>query len=544
MKVGMMRAKKSNESINDAGKRAGAKSFAAAKSLACAATVAVVLLGGCRVGPKYVVPTAPAPPEFKESSPTAYANAPTGTWQPAQPQDAMLKGKWWEVFHEPELNALEEQLDINNQNIAEYFQNFMAARALVREAKSSYYPTLSTAPSYSRQRSPSTLRNTTTTAGSTGTGTGTTVATPTNGTTSGIISLPFDVSWEPDLWGKIRNTVREYQYAAQVSAADLENERLTEQADLAEYYFELRGQDSLQDLYTKTVAADQKSLDLTKALFETGIDNDESVAQAEITLENAQETATGIATNRAIYEHAIATLIGKPASSFSMPVKALTTPVPAVPLGVPSKLLQRRPDIAGAERTMAEANALIGVETAAYYPSLSLTGGGGLESSAIGTLFSAPAFFWSAGASATETIFDAGLRRATVAQYTATYNADVATYRQTVLTAFQQVEDYIATLRVTSQQITQEDTAVKSAQRYVDIATSRYQTGLDPYLNVISAQTTLLSDQQAQVSLRVSEITASVQLIQALGGGWDATQLPAASKVNTNGAVQQVSGTP
>jgi NodT family efflux transporter outer membrane factor (OMF) lipoprotein len=544
MKVGMMRAKKSNESINDAGKRAGAKSFAAAKSLACAATVAVVLLGGCRVGPKYVVPTAPAPPEFKESSPTAYANAPTGTWQPAQPQDAMLKGKWWEVFHEPELNALEEQLDINNQNIAEYFQNFMAARALVREAKSSYYPTLSTAPSYSRQRSPSTLRNTTTTAGSTGTGTGTTVATPTNGTTSGIISLPFDVSWEPDLWGKIRNTVREYQYAAQVSAADLENERLTEQADLAEYYFELRGQDSLQDLYTKTVAADQKSLDLTKALFETGIDNDESVAQAEITLENAQETATGIATNRAIYEHAIATLIGKPASSFSMPVKALTTPVPAVPLGVPSKLLQRRPDIAGAERTMAEANALIGVETAAYYPSLSLTGGGGLESSAIGTLFSAPACFWSAGASATETIFDAGLRRATVAQYTATYNADVATYRQTVLTAFQQVEDYIATLRVTSQQITQEDTAVKSAQRYVDIATSRYQTGLDPYLNVISAQTTLLSDQQAQVSLRVSEITASVQLIQALGGGWDATQLPAASKVNTNGAVQQVSGTP
>jgi NodT family efflux transporter outer membrane factor (OMF) lipoprotein len=338
--------------------------------------------------------------------------------------------------------------------------------------------------------------------------------------------------------------VREYQYAAQVSAADLENERLTEQADLAEYYFELRGQDSLQDLYTKTVAADQKSLDLTKALFETGIDNDESVAQAEITLENAQETATGIATNRAIYEHAIATLIGKPASSFSMPVKALTTPVPAVPLGVPSKLLQRRPDIAGAERTMAEANALIGVETAAYYPSLSLTGGGGLESSAIGTLFSAPAFFWSAGASATETIFDAGLRRATVAQYTATYNADVATYRQTVLTAFQQVEDYIATLRVTSQQITQEDTAVKSAQRYVDIATSRYQTGLDPYLNVISAQTTLLSDQQAQVSLRVSEITASVQLMQALGGGWDATQLPAASKVNTNGAVQQVSGTP
>jgi NodT family efflux transporter outer membrane factor (OMF) lipoprotein len=544
MKVGMMRAKRSNVSINDARKRAGVKRHATVNCLVCAASIAVVLLGGCRVGPKYVVPTAPAPPEFKESSPAAYTNVPTGTWQPAQPQDAMLKGKWWEVFHEPELNSLEEQLDINNQNIAQYFQNFMAARALVREAKSSYYPTLSTAPAYSRQRSPSTLRNTVTTGGATGTGTGTTVATTTKGTTSGIISLPFDVSWEPDLWGKIRNTVREYQYAAQVSAADLENERLTEQADLAEYYFELRGQDSLQDLYTKTVAADQKSLDLTKALFETGIDSDESVAQAEITLENAQESEIGVATNRAIYEHGIAMLIGKPASSFSMPVKSLTTPVPVIPLGVPSKMLQRRPDIAAAERTMAEANALIGVETAAYYPSLSLTGGGGLESSAIGTLFSAPAFFWSAGASATESIFDGGLRRATVAQYTATYNADVATYRQTVLTAFQQVEDYIATLRVTSQQITQQDTAVKSAQRYVDIATSRYQTGLDPYLNVVSAQTTLLNDQQTQLSLRVSEITASVQLIQALGGGWDATQLPAASKVTTSGAVQQVSGTP
>jgi NodT family efflux transporter outer membrane factor (OMF) lipoprotein len=539
-----MRAKRSNVSINDARKRAGVKRHATVNCLVCAASIAVVLLGGCRVGPKYVVPTAPAPPEFKESSPAAYTNVPTGTWQPAQPQDAMLKGKWWEVFHEPELNSLEEQLDINNQNIAQYFQNFMAARALVREAKSSYYPTLSTAPAYSRQRSPSTLRNTVTTGGATGTGTGTTVATTTKGTTSGIISLPFDVSWEPDLWGKIRNTVREYQYAAQVSAADLENERLTEQADLAEYYFELRGQDSLQDLYTKTVAADQKSLDLTKALFETGIDSDESVAQAEITLENAQESEIGVATNRAIYEHGIAMLIGKPASSFSMPVKSLTTPVPVIPLGVPSKMLQRRPDIAAAERTMAEANALIGVETAAYYPSLSLTGGGGLESSAIGTLFSAPAFFWSAGASATESIFDGGLRRATVAQYTATYNADVATYRQTVLTAFQQVEDYIATLRVTSQQITQQDTAVKSAQRYVDIATSRYQTGLDPYLNVVSAQTTLLNDQQTQLSLRVSEITASVQLIQALGGGWDATQLPAASKVTTSGAVQQVSGTP
>jgi NodT family efflux transporter outer membrane factor (OMF) lipoprotein len=510
---------------------------------------AAMLLAGCRVGPKYVLPTAPVPPEisYKESSPAAYANAPAGTWQPAQPQDAMLKGKWWEIFQEPELNSLEDQLDINNQNIATYFQNFMAARAQVREARASYYPTLTADPSYARQHSPGTLHSVTTTGTTTGTTgtTGTTTSVGTNsGSTSTVMELPFDVSWEPDLWGKIRNTVREYQYAAQVSAADLENERLTEQADLAEYYFQLRGQDALQDLYNKTIEADKKSLELTKALYETGIDNDESVAEAEITLENAQEAATGIATNRAIYEHAIATLIGKPATGVSLPVRALSTDAPRIPIGVPSQLLQRRPDVAAAERTMAEANALIGVEKAAYYPTLSLTGAGGFESSSITSLFSVPALFWSFGASASQTIFDAGLRKATVAQYTAIYNADVATYRQTVLTAFQQVEDYLATMRVTSQQMAQEAAAVKSAQRYVDIATSRYETGLDPYLDVITAQTTLLSDQQAQVTLHVNEMTAAVELIQALGGGWDTSQLPSAAKVTTGAAATQVSTTP
>jgi NodT family efflux transporter outer membrane factor (OMF) lipoprotein len=539
MRPGMMKKNTTDETIAGSASFAEARSFAGARSLAFAASMAAALLSGCNVGPKYVKPAAPAPPAFKESSPTAYTNTPSGTWQPAQPQDAVLKGKWWEVFNEPELNALEDQLDINNQNIAVYFQNFMAARAVVREAKSQFYPTLTTDPSYTRQRTPGTLRN----AVATTSASGTSAVATTGGTTSTNMSLPFDVSWEPDLWGKIRNTVHEYQYAAQVSAADLENERLTEQADLAEYYFELRGQDALQDLYNKTVDADKKSLELTKSLYQTGIDNDESVVEAEVTLEDAQEIATGIATNRAIYEHAIATLIGKAASGFSMPVKALSTPVPVIPVGVPTQLLERRPDIAGAERTMAEANALIGVEKAAYYPALNLTGAGGLESSAIGSLFSAPAFFWSAGASASETIFDAGLRKATMAQYTAAYNADVATYRQTVLTAFQQVEDYIATLRVTSEQVQQEDTAVKSAQRYVDIATSRYKTGLDPYLNVITAQTTLLADQQTQVTLRVTEMTAAVELVQALGGGWDTTKLPTAKNVTTNAAVKQVSAT-
>ena len=506
-------------------------------------TLMLALLSGCHVGPKYVAPNMPAPPEFKEAAPAAYANAPDQSWKPAQPQDAVLKGKWWEAFNEPELNALEEQLDIDNQNIAQYFQNFMAARAVVREARSQYYPTLTTDPSYTRAKSPATLHGAGTTSSTSSNGSATGVTTS-SGITSTVMSLPFDVSWEPDLWGKISNTVREYQNAAQVSAAELENERLTEQADLAEYYFELRGQDALQALYDQTVKADQQSLDLTKALYETGIDNDESVAQAEVTLENAQEVSTGIATDRAIYEHAIATLIGKPASSFSLPVKSLTTPVPAIPIGIPSQLLQRRPDVAAAERTMAEANALIGVETAAYYPTLSLTGSGGLESSAISTLFSTPALFWSAGASAAETIFDAGLRRATVDQYKAQYNADAAAYKQTVLTAFQQVEDYSATLRVTSGQIQQEAIAIKSAQRYLDIANSRYETGLDPYLNVISAETTLLSDQQTAVSLHVSEMTAAVELVQALGGGWNVTQLPAAAQIATPAAQTAVANTP
>jgi NodT family efflux transporter outer membrane factor (OMF) lipoprotein len=448
------------------------------------------------------------------------------------------------MFNEPELNALEDRLNIDNQNIAQYFQNFMAARAQVSEARAGYFPTASVNPAVTRTSVGAA-------AGGVGTGTGgttgvsSTSASPASGrTTITDFSLPFDISWEPDLWGRIRNTVREYQYGAQVSAADLENERLTEQADLAEYYFELRGQDALQDLYNRTIAADRQSLDLTRALFETGIDSQEAVAQAEVTLEDAEAAGIGIAVNRALYEHAIATLIGKSASTFSMPVKLLTTPVPAIPVGVPSQLLQRRPDIAAAERTVAQANAIIGVEQAAYYPTLSLTGSGGLQSSTISKLFSLPALFWSLGASASETIFDAGLRRATVAQYTAAYNADVAAYRQTVLTAFQQVEDFIATLRVLSEQIARENAAVQAAQRYLDIATARYQTGLDPYLDVLIAQDTLLSDQQTQVSLRVSEMTAAVQLIQALGGGWAVTQLPAASQVTSKETSREAANTP
>jgi NodT family efflux transporter outer membrane factor (OMF) lipoprotein len=483
------------------------------------AAMCIVLLNGCNVGPKYVAPKVPAAPAFKEASPAAYAEAPPGAWKPAQPQDGVLKGKWWEIFNEPELNALEEELNIDNQNIAQYFQNFMAARAQVTEARAGLFPTVTANPAYSKSRvgggtSAQAVNN------------GTTVVPSGKSSTISNYSLPFEASWEPDLWGRIRNGITEFRNAALVSAADLENERLTEQAALAQFYFQLRGQDALQDLLNRTVEVDQKSLDLTRARYETGVDNEESVVQADVTLKNAQATQIGVATNRAIYEHAIATLIGKAASSFSMPVKNLATPVPAIPIGVPSELLQRRPDIAAAERTMIEANAVIGIQKAAFYPTLSLTGSGGLQSSAITKLFSLPGLVWAIGASASQTIFDAGLRKATVTQYTATYNADVAAYKQTVLTAFQQVEDYIATLRILSAQIAQQDSAVDAAQRYVDIATSRYQTGLDPYLDVITAQTTLLGDQQTALTLRVSELSAAVQLVQALGGGWDVTQLP------------------
>jgi NodT family efflux transporter outer membrane factor (OMF) lipoprotein len=504
--------------------------------MVCSGALCIALTGGCNVGPKYVRPAASVPSGFKEGSAAAYSAVPPGTWRPAQPQDAMLKGKWWEMFGEAELDALEVQLDIDNQNIAQYFQNFMAARAQVGVAHAGYFPTVSLNPSYTNAGAGRTAASAATGGGPVSTGGGPIV--------TNVFSLPVEASWAPDLWDRVRNTVREYQYAAQVSAADLENERLTEQAALAMYYFQLRGQDALQDLYDRTLVADKQALEYTRAQASTGVGAEEAVTQAEVTLENAEATGIGVATNRALYEHAMATLLGRPASIFAMPVKVLATPVPAIPVGIPSQLLQRRPDVAAAERTLAQANALIGVEKAAYYPTLTLAASGGLESSSLATLFSLPSLFWSLAASASETIFDGGLRGATVAQYTALYRADVAAYRQTVLTAFQQVEDYVATLRVLSQQIARQEVAVEAAQRYVDIAMAQYQTGLGPYLNVTTAQTILLGDQQTLVTLRVSEMTAAVQLIQALGGGWDVTQLPAASEVTSKKAARSGSAGP
>ena len=486
---------------------------------ASAAYIALLcaLLAGCNVGPKYHPPAIKAPPAFKE--PPAQFKEVDG-WNVAQPQDAALRGKWWEIYNEPDLNALEEQLNIDNQNIRQAFENFMEARALVREARSQYFPTVTVGGSYTRSQASSNTKS----ASSTSTGTP-------SGAQTQLFSLPADISWEPDLWGKVRNAVHASQYQAQLSAADLENERLTEQASLAEFFFEIRGQDALQKLLNETVEADRKALQIARARYDTGVDDQISVVEAQTTLDSAQSAAINLGIARAQYEHAIATLIGKPASAFSIPVEAKTSAPPPIPIGLPSQLLERRPDIAAAERNMASANAQIRVAYAAYYPVLTLSASGGLESSALKNLMSASSRFWSVGTSISETVYDGGLRRATVNQHIATYNANVAAYRQSVLTAFQQVEDSLAAVRILSQQILRQQEAVDSSQTFLKLELGRYETGIDPYIDVVTAQITLLTNQQSRTNLQVQQMTASVQLIEALGGGWDKSQLPTSTQV-------------
>lgn len=486
---------------------------------------------GCVLGPKYHRPSAPAPvsANYKES-PVNFQD--TEGWKVANPQEGMLHGKWWEIFHDSELNALEEQLNINNQNIKEYFQNLMEARAVIREAHTQYWPTVTASPSYQRSRASANLNNTFNTTNGNGTTSPSGQATNA-GQQSSIWSFPINVSWVPDLWGKIRSQVHEAQFAAQVSAADLENERLTEQASLAEFYFEIRGQDALERILDDTVKADQQAFDVTKASYDTGIGDYIAVVQAQAALESAQSTQINLRIARSQFEHAIAVLVGKVATDFSIPVQPELTSPPPIPVGVPSELLQRRPDVAAAERTLAEANATIGIGYGAFFPSLTLSATGGFESSTFLKWFSWPSRFWSIGPSVAQTVFNAGLYRAELNQYVATYNADLATYRQTVLTAFQQVEDYLAAVRIYSQQIEHQQSAVKHAQEALQLEMARYQTGIDPYINVVTAQTTLLSDRQALATIQVQQMTSAVSLIEALGGGWDQSQLPTPAQLST-----------
>ena len=415
----------------------------------------LLFLGACTVGPKYHRPTVDAPPSYKETSqtqPTATPGAPAPTWQPASPNDAMLKGKWWEIFKDPQLNSLEEQVNLSNQNIKASEAAFLGARALVRQARAAYFPTIGVNPSITATRQLS-INTSGSNSGKVTGGTGT------------DFNFPADASWVPDIWGKVRNQVRAQASAAQVSAADLENTRLTLQADLAVDYFQLRSQDALKQLLDATVKADTESVNLTQALYETGIDSQESLLLAQTQLATAQAEDTNVGILRSQYEHAIAMLIGKPASQFSLAVMPLDSAPPAIPIGVPSKLLERRPDIAAAERSMEQANALIGVAVAAFYPNLTLGGTYGFQNTSITDWFTYPSHYWSVGPQLAETIFEGGLRRATVIQFQAQYDQNVANYRQTVLTAFQQVEDNLAALRILSQEVQQQAAAVDFAQR-------------------------------------------------------------------------------
>jgi NodT family efflux transporter outer membrane factor (OMF) lipoprotein len=473
---------------------------------ACLGAAALVLSGGVVV-PHYQVPdptVEPPPGKYKEL-PANFKDSPG--WKVARPQDAMLRGEWWKVFNDPELNSLEDQLNINNQNIKQFFENFMEARALVGEANAQLYPSLTANGSATRSQ--------------------TGVATPAT-----ALMTSLNLTWEPDLWGKVRNAVRSAQYNAQLSAALLENERLTEQTSLAVFYFQIRGQDALQKLFNDTVVADKKALDYTQAQFDTGISDKISVVEAQNTLQNVQAAATNIGLARAQYEHAIAVLVGKVASTFSIPVKSLKQTPPSIPMGMPSQLLERRPDIAGAERTMASANAQIGIAYAAFFPSVTLGSELSYQNGKLGHLFDEPNRFWSVGPTVSQPIFDAGLRASTVRQFVATYNADLAAYRQNVLTAFQQVEDNMAQVRILSKQLIQQRAAEESAKTYVSLEMDRYKTGIDPYVDVVTAQTTLLTDQQAVISVQTQAMVGAVQLIEALGGGWDRSQLPSPADVS------------
>jgi NodT family efflux transporter outer membrane factor (OMF) lipoprotein len=507
------------------------------KSLVAAALSVLLAMGaGCNVGPKYKKPAAKSAPAYKELTPDQFKEV--DGWKLAAPSDDRIRGKWWEMFNDPQLNALEEQVTTSNQNIAVALATYNASRAIVREARSQYFPTVTTNPSATASHFPATTGRVTSSAsgtggtGSGGTGSGQSTGTNTSNLAAGgsgtntFFTIPFFASWEPDLWGRVRNTVAANAFTAQATEADLENVRLSMHAQLAVNYFQLRGLDAQKLLLEEAVASYQKALDLVTVLHNTGIDSGEDVALARTQLEVAKAQEIDVGILRAQFEHAVATLSGQPASSFSLAFDPLKPGPPAIPFGVPSQLLERRPDIAAAERRVASANASIGVAKAAYYPTLTLSGSAGLESNHISTLFTWPSRFWSVGAGLAETLFDGGLRRAVTAQARATYDETVGTYRQTVLTGFQEVEDSLSSLRILSQEGRQQDLAVQSAATTLQLAFERYRLGLDSYLNVVIVQQALYNNERAALTVRTQQMVSSVNLIMALGGGWDTSQLP------------------
>ncbi len=476
--------------------------FVQPNRLCIAATgLLLAMLAGCKVGPNYVAPAPPPPP-------AAYKETPAN-WTVAAPQDQLPRGKWWEVYQDPQLNTLEEQIAVSNQNLKLAYQQYMVARDLTRQARSGLFPTIGVGATGSRQQL---SRNR-----------------PTY--TSLSPSLYSDtviegtLSYEADLWGQVRRQIEAARETAQASAGDLENISLSLHSELATDYFALRGLD-LQKKLDDTVVTYQKALDLTETRFHGGVATSVDVAQAQTQLDTTRAQTIDVGVQRAQLEHAIAVLTGQPASNFSIAPSPLNATPPVIPLGLPSQLLERRPDIASSERKAAAANAQIGVAIAAYYPQLAFNTGGGLESSAISALFSGPSALWSVAGSAAETIIDGGRRRAVTQQARDNYQASVAVYRENVLEAFQQVEDNLAALRLLEQESAAQQAAVADAQKSLDLSTTRYKGGATTYLEVLTAQSIALSNERTAADLMTRRMTSSVLLVKALGGGWDRTQLP------------------
>ncbi len=468
----------------------------------------LIFLAGCMVGPKYKRPTAAVPPAYKELQET-------DQWKVAHPNAEALRSNRWEIFGDPQLNALEEQVAVSNQNLKVAEARFRQARATVRYYRAGEFPTISVSPGVEALRySPNQPYFPSSSSSSI------------NSTANFL--LPFDLSYEVDLWGRIRRTVAAAREEAQATAGDLASMTLSMQADLAYDYFELRSADSQKRLLDDTVRAYADMVELTSALFNGGAAPEPDVVQARTQLDTTRVQDTDIGVMRAQYEHAVAILIGKPPADFSIAPRSKPFEPPAIPVGLPSQLLERRPDIASAERRVAEANNGIGIARAAYFPSLTIGGTVGLQSRYISNLFTWPSRVWAIGPQASEIIYDAGRRRAGVEQARANYDATVATYRETTLEAFQQVEDNLSALRILAQEATQEDQAVQEAQRDVSLYTSLYEGGADPYLQVVTAQTTLLFNQRNEIDILRRQMDASVLLIKALGGGWNASQLPPA----------------
>jgi NodT family efflux transporter outer membrane factor (OMF) lipoprotein len=478
--------------------------------------LAAILLTGCMVGPKYRQPSAPVTPVYKEPPPDSFKES--GQWKTAKPMADALRGRWWEIFGDPQLNALEEQVTVGNQNLKEAEAQFRQARAMVQYNRAALFPVISVAPSSSNLRiSPNSPYFPESALGI---------------SSASDYILPFYFSYEVDLWGSIRRSVAAAGEEAQATAADLETLALSLHAELAMDYFELRSADSQKRLLDATVAAYAELVQLTTDLFRGGGAPETDVVQARTQLDNARVQDTDIGVQRAQYEHAIAVLMGKPPAEFGLPPEPLSIGPPVIPVGVPSELLERRPDIAANERRVAEANEQIGIARAAYYPSLVLSANAGFEGNRITNWLTWPSRLWAAGPTIAETLFDAGRRHATTKEALANYDATVATYRQTTLTAFQEVEDNLAALRILEREAEQEKAAVEEARRSVELFMSLYVGGADPYLEVVTAQTVELSNELNAVDILRRRMDASVLLIKALGGGWDRFMLPPISSMH------------